>query len=650
MGLTYTGVAFCATDWSTPRIINRWPGINEIRNKVPTAVGYRAGTKVFTSWGFGCPPPGKLDRGEAVKDCFKLFLDPEFLEKTFKDSAGCPVGRYGDVRSDDVRDWYKDFLTGLYKHIGEYISSSFELADWGKHTVDFLFSVPTTWEESVTNEFKKIVKDAGFGKDGEGHSVNIRLTEAEAAAVYTAASPHNHIPLSAWGGDAQSVNESTAKGSDMREGNIILVCDSGGGTTDVSVVKVISLKYIDAHGREEMEKVTELEQLDKAIGDAIGSVQIDETFRERVDERLKDILYKFPSVQLPEYAADDMVKGEFQYIKEGIEENPPLPKILLKIPGLPRNFTFPEGMIESGHMVFTQNDIREIFDIQISGIFDLIDRQLIRINGLRSEKVSHFVLSGGLCSSKYVQSQLSSRYGLFGQGIKILIDKNPQLVVCKGLVIDRLHQLKYNTFILPSLRCRSSYGILYNEPFDNKKIYDKKTRIRRDPNDGKKYAIGQIHWFLRQGELISRDKPISHDFFRFIDVGSPEMVWKDTIARSDSQAERLPSSIYEGDATAVCDIESILSVDTLEKIQSAKKQKRLFGIKIGKVFWKISHKVLVHVSSANVRFEVQFNGNVVGSRTVPVKWALGLGEVKQHSADNTVGEEDGDWRHCLILE
>lgn len=128
------------------------------------------------------------------------------------------------------------------------------------------------------------------------------------------------------------------------------------------------------------------------------------------------------------------------------------------------------------------------------------------------------------------------------------------------------------------------------------------------------------------------------------------MVWKDTIARSDSQAERLPSSIYEGDATAVCDIESILSVDTLEKIQSAKKQKRLFGIKIGKVFWKISHKVLVHVSSANVRFEVQFNGNVVGSRTVPVKWALGLGEVKQHSADNTVGEEDGDWRHCLILE
>lgn len=129
------------------------------------------------------------------------------------------------------------------------------------------------------------------------------------------------------------------------------------------------------------------------------------------------------------------------------------------------------------------------------------------------------------------------------------------------------------------------------------------------------------------------------------------MVWRDTIARSDSQAERLPSSIYEGDATAVCDIESILSVDTLGKIHSAKrKQKRLFGIKIGKDFWKISHKVLVHINSGNVRFEVQFNGNVIGSRTVPVKWALGLRELKQHSADNTVGEEDGDWRHCLILE
>ena len=172
-----------------------------------------------------------MDRGEAVKDCFKLFLDPEFSEKILKDSASCPAGRYGDVRYNDVRDWYKDFLTGLYKHISEYISSSFELADWGKHTVDFLFSVPTTWEGSVSNEFKTIVKEAGFGKDGEGHSVDIRLTEAEAAAVYTAASPHNRIPLNVWSEDSQSVNESTAKGSEMKEGNIILVCDSGGGTT-----------------------------------------------------------------------------------------------------------------------------------------------------------------------------------------------------------------------------------------------------------------------------------------------------------------------------------------------------------------------------------------------------------------------------------
>lgn len=108
------------------------------------------------------------------------------------------------------------------------------------------------------------MKDTGFGKDSEGHSVNIRLTEAEAAAVYTAASPHNYIPLSARSGDSQSINESTAKGSEMREGNIILVCDSSGGITDISVVKVISLKYIDEHNQEEMEKITELEQLNKA--------------------------------------------------------------------------------------------------------------------------------------------------------------------------------------------------------------------------------------------------------------------------------------------------------------------------------------------------------------------------------------------------
>ena len=227
-----------------------------------------------------------------------------------------------------------------------------------------------------------------------------------------------------------------------------------------------------------------------------------------------------------------------------------------------------------------------------------------------------------------------------------------QLVVCKGLVIDRLHRLKYNAFILPSLCCRGSYGILYNEPLDSKKLSGHQKIIRTDPNNGKKYAVGQIRWFIRQGEPIKRDEPIFYPFCRIINGGNQKMVWRDTIASSNSPANRLPSNIYEGDAIIVSRIESKLSLDALEKVDGAKKkQKRLFGFKIGKDFWKIDHMVCVHISSANLRFEVQFGGNVIGSRTVPVVWTLEppLGQETQDDSESTMEGEDNNWYHSLTI-
>lgn len=130
------------------------------------------------------------------------------------------------------------------------------------------------------------------------------------------------------------------------------------------------------------------------------------------------------------------------------------------------------------------------------------------------------------------------------------------------------------------------------------------------------------------------------------------MVWRDTIASSNSPANRLPLSINEGDATIVSRIESKLSLDAFEKIDGAKKkQKRVFGLKIGKNFWKINHMVCVHISSANLRFEVQFGGNVIGSRTVPVVWALEppLGRETQDDSESTMEGEDNNWYHSLSI-
>lgn len=52
----------------------------------------------------------------------------------------------------------------------------------------FIFSLPTTWNshEMIERKFKNAILRAGFGSVGSNHTVELGLTEAEAAAVYTA--------------------------------------------------------------------------------------------------------------------------------------------------------------------------------------------------------------------------------------------------------------------------------------------------------------------------------------------------------------------------------------------------------------------------------------------------------------------------------
>ena len=79
--------------------------------------------------------------------------------------------------------------------------------------VELLFSVPTTWnDQRMMPLIKKLIKEAGF--DGDPiHTSRIHLTESEATAVYASTDPY-------------------------QKGEVVLVCDAGGGTADVDILKV----------------------------------------------------------------------------------------------------------------------------------------------------------------------------------------------------------------------------------------------------------------------------------------------------------------------------------------------------------------------------------------------------------------------------
>jgi hypothetical protein len=80
---------------------------------------------------------------------------------------------------------YTDYFQFLYRCIESRLKS--ELASrWEDAKIEFIFSVPTTWKPNPTVErFRNIINRAGFGRH-PAHKAVIGLTEAEAAAVYTA--------------------------------------------------------------------------------------------------------------------------------------------------------------------------------------------------------------------------------------------------------------------------------------------------------------------------------------------------------------------------------------------------------------------------------------------------------------------------------
>ena len=223
--LQLPGVAFSPSGEDTNvAVISEWPGSHDIVvKKVPTTLYYSAGNRRPKKWGFDCPTTGGPEPGMRVKDCFKLSL----VEESFQKTVGA-IGDYAPENYEDVQMWFEDFLTALYKEIKKFIAKKLQLDDWRATRVEYLFSVPTTWDDhpEVLDTFKTIAAKAGFG-ESEEHSMEISLNEAEAAAVYTAASQRNRHLVGAPNRNFRLADEL----SRLREGHTVLVCDAGGGTT-----------------------------------------------------------------------------------------------------------------------------------------------------------------------------------------------------------------------------------------------------------------------------------------------------------------------------------------------------------------------------------------------------------------------------------
>ncbi|OAL00042.1 hypothetical protein IQ06DRAFT_250606 [Phaeosphaeriaceae sp. SRC1lsM3a] len=589
-GMTCTGVSYAnlSIGNETVRWVQKWPGrFQANENKVPTVVVYPNGSIEPSSWGFLSETIAETTaEDKEYKEWFKTCLDPEKLQlKQREDPEGAPSSLH------EVERWYKDYLRKMYEYLSFKLGGELSGVSWEDARIEFIFSVPTTWAPATVENFKRIVKQAGFASH-RGHGLSIGLTEAEAAAV--------HVSIEAPG--------------IFRENDVLLVCDAGGGTTDLSVLRVTGT----------FNQAISLQQLDVVFGETIGSAAIDYEFEQLVTQRLTLAHATNPLPVDPGDAAWEMMKSrDFQSVKceYGAPDDTPL--FSIGIPRVPHNYSNsdPEVRIRNGEMTFERGDLQRLFDKQISKLLRLIDTQLQSLLQKQpNARVSHLVLSGGLGNSAYVQSALRRHYaGTMipnAQSISVRIAPDPQLAVCKGMVGDRVRKLMTSRSVLGWRCCRASYGTLCKIAYDKKNPDHEGKELVRDPMNGKMYIVQSIAWFVRKGEPVSVDQPIVHRFVKKVSPGDPRRAFPTSVIESSLEAGNLPSQMNH-DTRILCEISSDLSVADEKKF--VEKNKNFWSMK--KHYFRIEYSVRVLIGPADIRFELWFDDQKLSrDQSIKVEW------------------------------
>ena len=160
------------------------------------------------------------------------------------------------------------------------------------------------------------------------------------------------------------------------------------------------------------------------------------------------------------------------------------------------------------------------------------------------------VLSGGLGSSTYVRETLQNHLSAFphpnAQQVQTLPCMDPQLVVIRGLLLDRQQSLDTgNMSVLAARVARASYGVVVQEVYSPNVHFNED--IRPDAYEPtKRWAVNQIQWLIRKGDIITPNVPLVKAFEIRVGPNDGNRAWDSEIVVSHNEPNVLPRSLKQG--------------------------------------------------------------------------------------------------------
>jgi hypothetical protein len=157
-------------------------------------------------------------------------------------------------------------------------------------------------------------------------------------------------------------------------------------------------------------------------------------------------------------------------------------------------------------------------------------------------------LAGGLGSSAYVRDQLQERFLAFSHPnasrVAVIPCYDPQLVVVRGLLLDGQQRWQTNNTksVLATRIARTSYGVIVKETYSPAVHIGEEVRVDKFDRK-KKWAIGQIQWLIKKGDVVDPNAPLVKSFEISLAEGELSRCWYSTIVMSQNDPPFLPSSM-----------------------------------------------------------------------------------------------------------
>ncbi|KAK4223934.1 hypothetical protein QBC38DRAFT_486593 [Podospora fimiseda] len=523
-GMTCTGVAWTTRNMDSHKLIQTWPGKHGFHRKVPSTILYDKEKKTVKSWGFATN-----DNLDTV-DWFKRHLDEKSLSNMLAKNNNRKEGpvkvQYETV--DEVRKIYRDYMKNLYEHIKAQLTRN---EPWTDKTVDFVFSLPATFRSlEISTALMKQLKEAGFGSGGRRkgmHRVSWGLSEPQAAAVFT----------------AKEVSVT------LKKRDIILVCDAGGGTTDLAL--------LEQHGENGF---CDLREIAPVQGRDIGSTNIDLAFAALVKKRLAKAAGK---LEFDKNAVTIMMlSDEFQGWKRafGNVKEEQFGTVRVSVPILKGGSSNAEAGITDNKMNFTHKEFQSLFDPEVDSIIKAIQAQINKAAATQpAKRPNYIVLSGGLGSSAYVQQKVAAAFP--NPRVIVADNDDPQLSVVKGLILDRKQRDRQGVSALSVRKARASYGVVTSERYDKTNPDHKLLPRSISEMDNEEIVTGLIVWVIKKGQDIDAtdDPEKKHKFYySFKGTDSPGKSKRELVI-CHLDGDKLPVRKGDVDIFPLCTVESDLS-------------------------------------------------------------------------------------------